>query len=195
MDKSILRREMRAQRRALSQHEARAAALRLLRLAQRHRLLRCHRIGFYLPMGEEIDLMPLLNAALWLKRACYLPVIPQRGARRLWFSRIGARDAWYQNRFGIFEHAARERRRARQLDVLFMPLVAFDVHGNRLGMGGGYYDTSLAYLRTCRLFRKPKLIGVAYDFQRVAALPSEPWDVPLDAVLTDRDLYRFRKKR
>ena len=66
-----------------------------------------------------------------------------------------------------------------------------ETHGNRLGMGGGYYDTSLAYLRTRRLFRKPKLIGVAYDFQRVAMLPSEPWDVPLDAVLTDRGLYRF----
>ena len=191
MDKTTLRREMRAQRRALSNYEARAAAQRLLRLALRHRLLHARRIGFYLPTGEEIDLLPLLSAALWLKRACYLPVIPKRGARRLWFSRIGGRDTWYQNRFGIFEHAAQEKRRARQLDVLFMPLVAFDAQGNRLGMGGGYYDTSLAYLRTRRLFRKPKLIGVAYDFQRVATLPSEPWDVPLDAALTDRGLYRF----
>ena len=193
MDKSTLRREIRAQRRALSVHAARAAAQRLLRLALRHRLLSARRIGFYLPMAEEMDLIPLLNAALWLQRACYLPVIPQRGARRLWFSRVGAHDVWYQNRFGILEHAAKERRRAQQLEVLFVPLVAFDAQGNRLGMGGGYYDTSLAYLRARRLFRKPKLIGVAYDFQRVDSLPSEPWDVPLDAVLTDRGLYRFRK--
>ena len=193
MDKPSLRREMRAQRRALSTTEARRAAQRLLRLALRCRLLHARRIGFYLPMGEEIDLIPLLNTALWLQRACYLPVIPQRGARRLWFSRLGAHDAWYQNRFGIFEHAAHERRRAQQLDVLFVPLVAFDAQGNRLGMGGGYYDTSLAYLRTRQLFRKPKLIGVAYDFQRVDALPRESWDVPLDAVLTDRALYRFRQ--
>ena len=194
MDKSSLRRDLRAQRRAVSAQQARAAAQRLLRKASRQHLLRFRRIGFYLPMHEEIDLIPLLNAALWLKRACYLPVIPQRGARRLWFSRIGSRDTWYQNRFGIFEHAARERRRASQLDVLFLPLVAFDAQGNRLGMGGGYYDTSLAYLRTRRVFRKPKLIGVAYDFQRVSTLPSEAWDVPLDAVLTDRAWYRFRKK-
>ena len=194
MDKPTLRREIRAQRSALSHHAARRAAQGLLRMALRHRLLHARRIGFYLPMAEEIDLIPLLNAALWLQRACYLPVIPKRGARRLWFSRIGSRNSWYQNRFGIFEHAAKERRRAPQLDVLFLPLVAFDAQGNRLGMGGGYYDTSLAYLRTRRLFRKPKLIGVAYDFQRVSALPSEPWDVPLDAVLTDRVLYRFRKK-
>ena len=184
---------MRGQRRALSATEARNAAQRLLRLALRYRLLHARRIGFYLPLGEEVDLIPLLNSALWLQRACYLPVIPKRGARRLWFSRLGARDAWYQNRFGIFEHAALEKRRAQQLDVLFVPLVAFDAQGNRLGMGGGYYDASLAYLRTRQVFRKPKLIGVAYDFQRVDALPREPWDVPLDAVLTDRALYRFKK--
>jgi 5-formyltetrahydrofolate cyclo-ligase len=193
MDKISLRREIRAQRRALSAPAARAAAARLLRLALRHRLLRFRRVGFYLPMEEEIDLIPLLNTALWLRRACYLPVIPQRGARRLWFSRINGHDAWYQNRFGIFEHGAAERVRARQLDVLFVPLVAFDAQGNRLGMGGGYYDTTLAYLRARRMFRKPKLIGVAYDFQHVADLPCEPWDVPLDAVLTDRALYQFKK--
>ena len=194
MDKTTLRREIRAQRRALTVHEAHAAARRLLRWALRHRLLRYRRIGFYLPLGEEIDLTPLLNAALWLNKACYLPVIPKRGARRMWFSRIGDGDVWYQNRFGIFEHGSFERVRARQLDLLFVPLVAFDAQGNRLGMGGGFYDTSLAYLRTRRIFRKPKLIGVAYDFQRVESLPCEVWDVPLDAVLTDRALYRFRKQ-
>lgn len=194
MDKTALRRDMRHRRRMVSVIDARAAARHLLRLARRHHLLlRNQRIGFYLPLGEEIDLLPLLNAALWLHKACFLPVIPPRGARRLWFSRITGRPAWYQNRFGIYEHGAIQRVRAQQLDVLFMPLVAFDAQGNRLGMGGGFYDASLGYLRHRRAYRKPKLIGVAYDFQRVEALPHEPWDVPLDAVLTDRKLYRFRK--
>lgn len=194
MDKTALRRDMRHRRRAVSVIEARAAAQRLLYLARRHHLMqRKQRIGFYLPLGEEINLLPLLNAALWLHKACYLPVVPPRGARRLWFSRITGRPAWYQNRFGIYEHRSIQRVRARQLDLLFMPLVAFDAEGNRLGMGGGFYDASLGYLRHRRAFRKPKLIGLAYDFQRVEALPREPWDVPLDAVLTDRKLYRFLK--
>ena len=64
MDKSSLRRDLRAQRRAVSVQQARTAAQRLLRLAQRQHLLRFRRIGFYLPMREEIDLIPLLNAAL-----------------------------------------------------------------------------------------------------------------------------------
>lgn len=194
MDKAAIRREMRQRRNAVSVIDARTAAQNLLRLAKRHHLLlRKQRVGFYLPMSEEIDLIPLLNSALWLRKACFLPVIPPRGARRLWFSRITGLPAWYQNRFGIYEHGSIHRVRAHQLDVLFMPLVAFDAEGNRLGMGGGFYDASLAHLRTRNAFRKPKLIGVAYDFQRVDALPKESWDVPLDAVLTDRKLYRFRK--
>ncbi len=196
MNKTELRREMRQRRSALSAQEASAATRHLLRLARRHHLFsRSQRIGFYLPMAEEIDLLPLMNAALWLNKACFLPVIPPRGARRLWFSRLTDRPTWYQNRFGIYEHGSIHRVRAQHLDVLFMPLVAFDAAGNRLGMGGGFYDASLAHLRTRRAFRKPKLIGVAYDFQRVETLPKEPWDVPLDAVLTDRKLYRFRETR
>lgn len=193
MDKASLRREMRARRRALCVADAQAASQRLRKLALQHRLLRHARIGFYLPLAEEIDLLPLLNSALWASRACFLPVVPQRHARRLWFSRIGPGDVWYRNRFGIYEHGSRDRVRAQQLDVLFVPLVAFDAQGNRLGMGGGFYDASLAYLRHRRVFRKPKLIGVAYDFQRVTTLPREAWDVPLQAVLTDRAFYRFNQ--
>ncbi|MBT9613563.1 MAG: 5-formyltetrahydrofolate cyclo-ligase [Burkholderiales bacterium] len=194
MDKSALRRDMRDRRRTVSAEDARTASQHLLRLAKRHHLLlRNQRIGFYLPLGEEIDLLPLMNAALWLHKACFLPVVPPRGARRMWFSRITDHPTWYQNRFGIYEHGSIQRVRAHKLDVLFMPLVAFDSEGNRLGMGGGFYDASLTYLRSRRAYRKPKLIGVAYDFQHVESLPYEPWDVTLDAVLTDRKLYRFRK--
>lgn len=183
---------MRERRRAVSARDASRAAERLRRLALHHGLiLRPRHIGFYVPLPEEINLLPLLNHALWQHRACYLPSIPRRGARRLWFNRITGQDAWYRNRFGILEHGSFDRRRAQTLDVVFMPLVAFDKRGNRLGMGGGFYDASLAHLRQRAHFRKPKLIGVAYDFQRVDVLPHEPWDVKLDAVITDRKLYRF----
>jgi 5-formyltetrahydrofolate cyclo-ligase len=194
MNKAELRRHIRDRRRAVTLDDARTAARRLLRLAMRHRLLlRARRIGFYLPMVEEIDLLPLINAALWLGKECYLPVVPRRSARQMWFSRLTPLPHWYQNRFGIHEHWSPHVVRARRLDVLFMPLVAFDARGNRLGMGGGFYDASLGYLRHRRFWRKPHLIGVAYEFQKVEVLPSEPWDIPLDAVLTDRALRRFRR--
>lgn len=96
------------------------------------------------------------------------------------------------NRFGIPEPAGTTVFRARQLDLLLMPLVGFDTAGHRLGMGGGFYDATLAYMRQRRHWRKPRLIGVAFECQRVTALPHDPWDMPLDAVLTEKRLYRFR---
>jgi len=81
---------------------------------------------------------------------------------------------------------------ARWLHVLIVPLVGFDDNGNRLGMGGGYYDATLSFLRRRRIWRKPFLIGLAYECQRAARIPSETWDIRLDAVLTETGLTRFR---
>ena len=66
---------------------------------------------------------------------------------------------------------------------------AFDADGNRLGMGGGYYDRHFAARRT-GLWRRPALVGVAYGFQRVARIERAEWDVPLDAIVTESDVYR-----
>jgi len=155
-------------------------------------LLRHKRIGFYLANDGEMDLLPLLNQALWSKRLCFLPVVPERGRRKLWFSLLtGRADAWGHNRFGIPEHWSHRWVRAWQLDLLFMPLVGFDTQGNRLGMGGGFYDASLAYLNRRKAWRKPVLAGVAYECQKVESLPADPWDARLDLVVTEKRLYRF----
>ena len=72
-----------------------------------------------------------------------------------------------------------------------MPLVAFDMRGNRLGMGGGYYDRTFAYLLNRRRWRRPILIGVAYEFQGVDSLTTRPWDIPLHGVATEAGLRIF----
>jgi 5-formyltetrahydrofolate cyclo-ligase len=79
--------------------------------------------------------------------------------------------------------------RAQQLDLVLLPLVGFDESGNRLGMGGGFYDHSLSFLRNRKIWRKPNLVGIAHDFQRVDSLEAKPWDMPLEAVITDRAVY------
>lgn len=192
LNKSQLRRHLRQLRNQLSPHQRRAAAEGLRRVAMRERLLqRPVRIGFYLPFEGEMDLMPLLNQALWLGKSCYLPVVPLRFQKHLYFTRLTARPSWYLNRFGIHEHWAPCPVRASQLDLLFMPLVGFDKAGYRLGMGGGFYDTSLAFLSRRKLWRKPYLIGVGYECQKVGQVPHDPWDIPLDAALTECRLYRF----
>jgi 5-formyltetrahydrofolate cyclo-ligase len=191
MDKYTLRRQLKAARNAYKPAERRKAARGALRLALRHGLLlRAQRIGFYLPQGGEFDAQPLLNQALWMQRECYLPVLPRRG-RVMRFGRVGRNTRMTKNRYGIAEPKDARALRARQLDLLLMPLVGFDQQGYRLGMGGGYYDATLAFMQHRRLWRKPRLVGVAYECQRVERLPHDPWDMPLDAVLTERQLYCF----
>lgn len=192
--KQQLRKQLCAARRQLTRAETRDAALRLRRLAMRAGwLLRGRRFAFYLPHGGEMDLLPLLNTALQRGKQCYLPIVPRRLGRPMRFARLGASTRWYDNRFGIPENHDPHPLSARNIDVMFMPLVAFDATGDRLGMGGGFYDATLAFLRTRRVWRKPLLIGAAYQMQKVDCLPSEAWDVRLDYVITEQCIYRIKR--
>ena len=191
MDKHALRRQLKAARNAIPLPARHRAARTALRHALRHGLLlRARRIGFYLPQGGEFDVRPLLELARRMGTACYLPVLSKRG-RVMRFGRVVTETHMRTNRYGIPEPVDAKALRARQLDLLFMPLVGFDDRGYRLGMGGGFYDATLSFMRHRRLWRKPRLIGVAYACQRVEALPHDPWDMPLDAVLTETGLRRF----
>jgi 5-formyltetrahydrofolate cyclo-ligase len=201
-DKAQLRKVLRARRAAIPRNVRQSAGRRIERLALGQRLgRRGRRIGFYVPAKGEVDILPLLNRALWMGVHCYLPMLPPRagdwhGGRRLWFSRLGglARH-WTVNRYGIPEyghHASRVR--IWQLHVVFLPMLGFDMRGYRMGMGGGYYDTSLAFLARRRHWRRPLLVGVAFDAQRVDRLPHDPWDIPVDVVVTESRCYTFTRR-
>lgn len=193
-DKIALRRRLRAIRRDIPPPVRRQAGRAITRLALRHGLLaRKRRLGLYIPAKGEIDCLPLLNRALWQGAECYLPVVPRARQRMLWFARLGDAPHWGVNRYGIPEYGHRRsaRVRAGELDILFLPLLGFDELGYRMGMGGGYYDASLAYLARRRHWHKPRLVGLAFDAQKVERLPRDPWDIPLDAVITERRYYRF----
>jgi 5-formyltetrahydrofolate cyclo-ligase len=99
------------------------------------------------------------------------------------------------NCFGIPEPAGASGRwlRGAELDVVLAPLVAFDRAGHRLGMGGGFYDRTFRFVVRRAEWRRPWIIGLAYDFQRVDALPVERWDVPLHAVVTESGAQLFQR--
>ncbi|NOT18419.1 MAG: 5-formyltetrahydrofolate cyclo-ligase [Sulfuriferula sp.] len=192
--KSQLRRQLLQRRRALTAMQRHHAAQQLLIHVIRSRLLLRHQhIGLYLAHGTEINTLPLINRLLALGKTVYLPALPFGRSKQLWFHRIEAHQPWHVNQFGIPENQTSVRVRARQLDVLFMPLVGYDDAGSRIGMGGGYYDASLAYLRRRRYHIKPRLIGIAFTCQHLTlALPADSWDVPLHGILTEQNLRYFR---
>lgn len=194
-EKAALRRALRSLRSSIPRDEREAAGRLLARHALRGKLLsRKRRIGFYMPAKNEIDILPLLDRARRMKVDCYLPIVPGRGHRKLWFIRLGDRAAWTVNRYGIpeYQHAPARKVRAWQLDILFMPLLGFDAQGWRVGMGGGYYDASLASLGKRRAWKTPRRVGVAYAAQQVDRVPRDIWDIPLSAVLTERGYLAVR---
>ncbi len=96
-------------------------------------------------------------------------------------------EALVANRFGIPEPAESEALPAETMDLIVVPLVGFDASGQRLGMGGGWYDRSLAFRRNRTV--PPWLVGAGFSVQRIDMLPAEPWDVPLDAICTESDTF------
>lgn len=189
-DRKKLRMQLRRQRRELSRQQQYLASQALYRrLKHQFFFLRSKRIAFYLPNDGEIDPGPLLNLASKLGKSCYLPVLAPFTQNSLWFIPITPSSKLRSNRYGIAEpsHRASGRIRAKQLDLVFMPLVGFDSSGGRLGMGGGYYDRSFSF-RLQPENHKPKLLGLAHSCQRTVDLPLASWDIAMDGIATDQEL-------
>jgi 5-formyltetrahydrofolate cyclo-ligase len=154
-------------------------------------LRRIHRVACYWAADGELDPRPLLDRLLRYGRSVWLPVLRPGRRHALDFLRYEPGAPLRRDRLGILEPvaAARHRVSARTLDLVLVPLVGFDPACNRLGMGGGFYDRTLGFLRWRRHWRRPRLIGIAHECQRVERLVPRPWDVPLDAVVTERRIY------
>ncbi|HET7930005.1 MAG TPA: 5-formyltetrahydrofolate cyclo-ligase [Rhodanobacteraceae bacterium] len=143
--------------------------------------------GYWAVRGE----LPLNLAVASLQRRdqhYFLPVLGE--ARQLGFAEYVQGGALTANRFGIPEPQVptADLRDASDMDVILLPLLAFDRAGRRLGTGGGWYDTSLEFLRDRTRPGTPLLVGIGYAFQEVAAVPAEAWDVPLDYIATEQEL-------
>ncbi len=187
-----LRRLMRVKRQSLSPADRLMAAEGIAKRLLGARLLRRgQHVGVYLSVRSEADLAPLIDRATRLGCHLYLPRIVSLRSGRMEFLRFTSLSGLTRNHLGILEPGRTARRIApRALDRVLVPLLAFDERGHRLGMGGGFYDRRFSFLRSDRRWRRPRLIGVAYDLQRVPHLDPHPWDVPLDAIVTELRLYR-----
>lgn len=152
------------------------------------------RIAIYLAHQGEVATQPLIDWLWQVGKACYLPVVSAKG-KVLRFAAYTPNTLLKVNRFHILEPESEPEQllEGRGLNLVFLPLVGFDAQGNRLGMGGGFYDATFAHIRQsgdpC-----PLKVGLAYSWQQVAHIPSEPWDVPLDAVITEQGYRAFSKR-
>ncbi len=190
-ERSRLRAQLRAHRRTLSAQERTNASRQFARILRCSHLLRPgQRIAVYLAHDHEADPRILVRLARRNRCVLYLPAIVDYRLRRMEF-RLYASDTHLRpNRYGIAEPVRGAARIApRRLDLVLLPLVAIDPRGTRLGTGAGFYDRCLQHLRAGRRWRRPKLIGLGYEFQRVGALAAAPWDVPLDALITEKGFY------
>lgn len=192
LTRAQLRRLLRKTRSALDLPTQRRAARDLYRQLSHHpHFRRARHIALYLPNDGEIDPRPLLQAAQRRGKATYLPVLNHWPRSKMVFQRVRAHEKMRPNRFRIPEP---KRNRAQQrkiwaLDLILLPLVGFDRHGGRLGMGGGFYDRSLGYRDMRKSWHKPTLLGLAHECQQVDRLTMASWDVPLAATVTDKGWY------
>lgn len=195
----LLRQTLRTKRRSLSAANQKQAARQLCRkIRQQPWFLRCHRLAVYLANDGEISPDQLVSMAKKMGKQIFLPVLHPVHKGQLWFVRYQPSTPMQKNRFGIAEpalkgygHLKGNRCPANLLDLVLMPLVGFTAKGERLGMGGGFYDRTFAMRPS--VFQRPLLIGLAHECQRVEHLPIAGWDVPLAGILTPLYLYQVNK--
>ncbi|GAB6034439.1 5-formyltetrahydrofolate cyclo-ligase [Galenea microaerophila] len=190
-----LRQQLRQIRQSLSPlqqiHHAEQATLKLLRSPW---LQRSKHIAVFLSQKGELSTEPLIQA-LWQRgHHVYLPVLNTLRGRPMAFAPFTPESQLLPAKFGIPEPMTvdHQHRFGNQLEVVITPLVGFDEQGHRIGMGGGFYDRTFAFKRRLHLER-PKLIGWAHECQKVAHIDAQPWDVPLDAIVTEKQIYRPKR--
>ncbi len=190
-ERSLLRAQLRAQRSALSADERASASRQFARILRRSHLLRPGKhVAVYVAHDSEADPRIIVQLARRNRCELYLPAIADYRGRRMQFRRYTSAASLRPNRYGIPEpQRAAPRIAVRHLDLVLVPLVAVDARGTRMGTGAGFYDRCLQHLRAGRRWRRPRLLGLGYEFQRVEQLAARAWDVPLDALITEKGLY------
>lgn len=188
----LIRKRIGAQRKALlPQMAAAAAAMACQNLLLLPEFSTSDHIAAYLAVNGEIDTGPLIQAAWLRNKRIYLPVLQSDGT--LLFAGYTPGSRLQNNRYRIPEPEINPHSpplSACDMDILIAPLVAFDHRCQRIGMGAGYYDRTLAGCGS----DKPVRIGFAYEFQHVPAIDGRDWDIPMHKIVTESRTYTRSEK-
>lgn len=182
LNSSLIRKEIRQQRRKLSYREQRKAETSICNQLRRHaKFLKSKKIGLYLNAFGEVPTHKIALLCYQLDKNVFLPQIRAFDKKLVWVK--CSKSQWQNDRFTKHVHGMKEPCQHRgtsiqNIDLLIMPLIAFDLNGHRIGMGGGYYDRTL--WKKNRSYR----LGIAYNFQKVQQIEKKPWDQKMNLVLT-----------
>jgi 5-formyltetrahydrofolate cyclo-ligase len=195
-NRTSIRQILRAKRKVLTPTFQKQAAEALLLILKNDIVVKeAKHIALYLANNGELDLQPFIHWCWQQNKHIYLPVVHPFSKGHLLFLRYENNSTMVLNRYNIEEPKldVRDIKPIQQLDIIVTPLVAFDSTGARIGMGGGYYDRTLAkwyehYLQNKEFTQdkqyRPSIMGVAHDCQQITKVPHEAWDIPLPKIIT-----------
>ena len=188
-----LRRQLRKQRRQLDRFQQTQAETQIFhKLIHSHQFQSAQHIGLYLHAFGEIQTQKIIKYAFTKNKKIYLPMICKMSQCLVWIPIT--QQLYNNNRFSTHILGMKEPMKSRgfhvsKLDLVLMPLLACDLYGTRLGMGGGFYDRTLASSKY-----KPIRIGLAHNFQLLSQkLLRQKWDQPIDYLITPTNLLNFKR--
>jgi 5-formyltetrahydrofolate cyclo-ligase len=180
---ATIRRDARHRRDTMPEPDRVDASRRIAdRITHMPNFVRSRLIACYLSTGSEVDTSAIILRAWRMKKRIFVP--DTRGGGKLTFREIRPDSEFASGPFGIQEPIGGSELAASLFDLVIVPLVAFDSDHHRIGMGGGYYDRTFSFLRHRKSFLKPKLVGIAFDCQKVDKIAPNPWDIRLFRIIT-----------
>lgn len=156
-------------------------------MVQTNEFVSSKHVASYIAIRGEIDSQPLMYR--YPDKAYYLPVLREQN---MFFAPWKPGATLVNKAFGLLEPDTQESEwiKAKDLDLVLVPLVVFDPKCNRIGQGGGFYDRTFEFLHNRAGVEKPVLVGLAHECQLEPILRVQAWDVPLDLVVTESSVYR-----
>ena len=190
VNRQVIRSEYRKKRQALSVQQQSTAANNLLKTClASSTLAKAKTIACYIANDGEIDPIAIIDYCWQQGKCVLLPVLHPFSKGHLLFIKYHRNSPTRKNGYGIKEPIITSTNLCilANIELILTPLVAFDAMGNRLGMGGGYYDRTLAPIRRDSLHTQ--LIGLAHSCQQTDMLLTDSWDIPLDAIATPDQFF------
>lgn len=194
LDTAHLRKTLRDRRHNLTAEQQKQHALQACQhLLQSEYIQNAKQIALFLSQDGELDTQPVIEELWQLKdKTLFLPALKTQPDWYMGFSPYAENTPLHNNQFNIPEPdvTLAQHITGQELELVIMPLVGFDKEGNRLGMGGGYYDRTFEF-KLNSPHSKPLLIGWAHSCQQVEKLNSESWDVPLNGIITENGIIQW----